>query len=100
MALSMWTNMITGQRLDDDELHRFREHAHRLYEANTHIFEDERDAAQCSRRGGTLRTPEARARHGPPARRRLTTRQARPVYAGICSSAGVIVSKTSLAPGR
>ena len=44
MALSMWTNMITGQRLDDDELHRFREHAHRLYEANTHIFEDELDA--------------------------------------------------------
>lgn len=44
MALSMWTNAITGERLEADELRRLRAHAHRLYEANSHIFEDEREA--------------------------------------------------------
>ena len=44
MALTMWTNIITGQRLDDDELRQLRDRAHRLYEANTHIFEDEQEA--------------------------------------------------------
>jgi hypothetical protein len=44
MALTMWTNVITGQRLDEDELRHARESAHRAYEANTHIFEDEQDA--------------------------------------------------------
>ena len=44
MALTMWTNTITGQRLDNDEMSRLRQRAHRLYEANTHIFEDEQDA--------------------------------------------------------
>ena len=44
MALSMWTNIITGRRLDDDELRQLRVRAHRLYEANTHIFEDEQEA--------------------------------------------------------
>ena len=44
MALTMWTNVLTGQRLDDDELRQFRDRAHRAYEANTHIFEDESDA--------------------------------------------------------
>ena len=44
MALTGWTNCITGERLDDAELGRLQERAHRLYEANTHIFEDEREA--------------------------------------------------------
>lgn len=44
MAHSMWINSITGQRLDDDELGKLRDRAHRLYEVNTHIFEDEREA--------------------------------------------------------
>lgn len=44
MALSMWTNAITGECLDTEALHRLRAHAHRLYEANPHIFEDEQEA--------------------------------------------------------
>jgi hypothetical protein len=44
MALSMWTNAITGQRLEADELRQLRARAHRLYEVNPHIFEDEREA--------------------------------------------------------
>ena len=44
MALSMWTNAITGQTLDTDELRLLQARAHRLYEANPHIFEDEREA--------------------------------------------------------
>jgi hypothetical protein len=44
MALNMWINTITGHRLDDSELTRLRQHAHVLYEANVHIFEDEREA--------------------------------------------------------
>ena len=44
MALSMWTNAITGQPLDTDELRLLQARAHRLYEANSHIFEDEREA--------------------------------------------------------
>jgi hypothetical protein len=44
MALTGWTNSISGKRLDDAELGRLQEQAHRLYEANPHIFEDEREA--------------------------------------------------------
>jgi hypothetical protein len=44
MALSMWTNVITGQPLDTDELRLLRARAHRLYEVNPHIFEDEQEA--------------------------------------------------------
>jgi hypothetical protein len=44
MAITLWANVITGEQLDDEELHRLRERAHRAYEANTHIFEDEIDA--------------------------------------------------------
>ena len=44
MALTMWTDSTTGKRLDGRELSELRERAHRLYEANTHIFEDELDA--------------------------------------------------------
>jgi hypothetical protein len=44
MALTMWTDASTGERLDGRQLSELRERAHRLYEANTHIFEDEVDA--------------------------------------------------------
>jgi hypothetical protein len=44
MALTMWSNTITDERLDEQELERFQRRAHRLYEANVHIFEDELDA--------------------------------------------------------
>jgi hypothetical protein len=44
MALTMWTDAKTGERLDGRQLSELRERAHRLYEANTHIFEDEVDA--------------------------------------------------------
>jgi hypothetical protein len=44
MALTMWTDTRTGERLDGRQLSELRERAHRLYEANTHIFEDEVDA--------------------------------------------------------
>jgi hypothetical protein len=44
MALTMWTNTITGERLDHRELRALRDRAHHFYEANTHIFEDELDA--------------------------------------------------------
>jgi len=40
----MWSNDITGERLDADALARLRTQAHALYEANVHIFEDELDA--------------------------------------------------------
>jgi hypothetical protein len=40
----MWTNAITGQLLDIDELRQLQARAHRLYEVNPHIFEDEREA--------------------------------------------------------
>jgi len=43
-ALTQWTNMMTGERLDRAELHEWRSRAGRLYEANAHIFEDEVDA--------------------------------------------------------
>jgi hypothetical protein len=44
MALTTWINGITGERLDAAQLGRLRDCAHRLYEANVHIFEDEREA--------------------------------------------------------
>ena len=44
MALTMWSNAITGERLDADGLARLQARAHLLYEANVHIFEDELDA--------------------------------------------------------
>ena len=44
MALTMWTNVISEKRLDADELAAFRVRAHRLYEANLSLFEDEREA--------------------------------------------------------
>jgi hypothetical protein len=44
MALTMWSNVITGERLDEQELARFQRLAHGLYDANVHIFEDQLDA--------------------------------------------------------
>ena len=44
MAQIGWYNGITGDRLDDTQLTLLRERAHRLYEANGHIFEDEAEA--------------------------------------------------------
>ncbi|MDQ1424024.1 MAG: hypothetical protein QOD72_1522 [Acidimicrobiaceae bacterium] len=44
MALTMWTNVISEKRLDTDELAAFRVRAHRLYEANESLFEDESEA--------------------------------------------------------
>jgi hypothetical protein len=43
-TMTLWVNTITGQRLDRDELDVLRSKAHRAYEANSHIFEDEYDA--------------------------------------------------------
>jgi hypothetical protein len=44
MTMTLWVNEITGERLDRDTLAALRAKAHRAYEANTHIFEDEFDA--------------------------------------------------------
>ena len=44
MTPTMWSNTITGERLDRGELTQYQLRAHRLYEANQHIFEDELDA--------------------------------------------------------
>jgi hypothetical protein len=44
VALTGWTNTNTGKRLSWIELEGMREHAHRVYEVNSHIFEDEVDA--------------------------------------------------------
>jgi hypothetical protein len=44
MALTLWVNVMTGTRLNPVELEALRLHARRVYDANTHIFEDEADA--------------------------------------------------------
>lgn len=44
MVKTQWVNVITGERLDRASLAVLRHKAHRAYEANTHIFEDEMDA--------------------------------------------------------
>jgi hypothetical protein len=44
MALTLWTNEITGERLDRVQLDGWRRRARRLYEVNSHIFEDELEA--------------------------------------------------------
>jgi hypothetical protein len=44
MALTLWTNEITGERLDRLQLDTWRRRARHLYEMNTHIFEDELEA--------------------------------------------------------
>jgi hypothetical protein len=42
--LTLWMNTNTGERLDRDALDDLRDRAHRLFECNTAIFEDELDA--------------------------------------------------------
>jgi hypothetical protein len=44
MALTMWINDYTGERLSVAELQQHRRRAHRTYRANSHIFEDEAEA--------------------------------------------------------
>jgi hypothetical protein len=44
MALTLWTNEITGERLDRLQLDEWRRRARRLHEVNSHIFEDELEA--------------------------------------------------------
>jgi hypothetical protein len=44
MALTLWTNEITGERLDRFQLDGWRRRARRLYGVNSHIFEDELEA--------------------------------------------------------
>jgi hypothetical protein len=44
MALTLWTNEITGERLSRRQLAGWRRRARRLYEVNCHIFEDEVEA--------------------------------------------------------
>ena len=44
MTKSMWMNEITGELLDETGLAALRQRARRAYHANTHIFEDEREA--------------------------------------------------------
>jgi hypothetical protein len=43
-TMTLWVNTITGERLDRDALDVLRRKAHRAYEANAHLFEDEYDA--------------------------------------------------------
>jgi hypothetical protein len=44
MARTGWINEITGERLSSEQLRIVTRSAHRLYKANSHIFEDEREA--------------------------------------------------------
>jgi hypothetical protein len=44
MAPTTWTNSITGERLDRGQVGDVQARSRRLYEANTHLFEDEWDA--------------------------------------------------------
>jgi hypothetical protein len=44
MALTMWINDFTGERLSVSELREQRRRARRTYRANAHIFEDETEA--------------------------------------------------------
>jgi hypothetical protein len=44
VVTTLWVNANTGERLDRAALETMRRKAHRAYEANTHIFEDEMDA--------------------------------------------------------
>jgi hypothetical protein len=44
MIRSRWTNIITGDRLSRVELEAWRQRARLVYQANSHIFEDEVEA--------------------------------------------------------
>jgi len=43
-TMTRWVNTITGERLDRATLDAMQAKAHTVYEANTHIFEDEFEA--------------------------------------------------------
>jgi hypothetical protein len=43
-ALTQWVDTTTGEQLDRVALAAARARAHRTYEANAHIFEDEAEA--------------------------------------------------------
>ena len=44
VVLSLWVDVVSGRRLGRCELRASQERAHRAYEANLHVFEDESDA--------------------------------------------------------
>jgi hypothetical protein len=44
LARTRWTKVFRGDRLSHTAHEELRRKAHILYEANTHIFEDEREA--------------------------------------------------------
>lgn len=43
-TMTMWVNTISGELLSRDELDALKVRAHRAYEINSHIFEDEYEA--------------------------------------------------------
>jgi hypothetical protein len=43
-TMTMWVNTISGELLSREALDELRAKAHRTYEANVHIFEDEYEA--------------------------------------------------------
>jgi hypothetical protein len=42
--LTLWVNELTGERLDRRQLNGWQRRARRLYEVDSHIFEDELEA--------------------------------------------------------
>ena len=46
MGVTQWIDVMTSRRLDHAELDVLHRRARRLYEANTHIFEDEAEALE------------------------------------------------------
>jgi hypothetical protein len=60
MALTMYLDATTGERLGSTELDDLRRRAHVTYEANPHIFEDEYEALEAL---GAVPFPELQAYH-------------------------------------
>lgn len=44
MALTLWFDQLSDRRLSEEELADLQRRAECLYQTNTHIFEDARDA--------------------------------------------------------
>lgn len=44
LTMTQWVNTITGEQLDRGALAELQAKAHRTYEVNGHIFEDEAEA--------------------------------------------------------
>jgi hypothetical protein len=55
MALTMYRDATTGERLGSAELDDLRRRAHATYEVNPHIFEDEYEALEAL---GVMRSPD------------------------------------------